>query len=350
MPGLIESSQVGVREDLSNVISVADAASTPLTSMIRKGKKLGNTKFEWQADDYETPDSGSVVDGTDVDMVNEAQDAANQTPDIGEDYDTADVGAKIENASRKRVRLENYGHYFRRAFRVSTLSEDVSDVAGQASELAKGMAKKSTELKRSMEKVLLGDQDAAVQGSSGYITRGLGSWTNSAHYGVIDGYYQPNTAAIKRVLTADTLQASDVQDVLEGIFLETGQSQGLHLIAGTALRRAFSDLVANSVTVVGNPTVVRNINQAEDGTFKSTIDVFQGDFGSVHVHPDLFTPDVNRGYVCDPSKMELRYGFLPRSRKLTNNGGGEGRYIEAFGGLVVDNPKTLGRIKINDGV
>ena len=68
------------------------------------------------------------------------------------------------------------------------------------------------------------------------------------------------------------------------------------------------------------------------------------------VHPDLFTPSVNTGYVCDPSKMELRYGFLPRSRKLTNNGGGEGRYIEAFGGLVVDNPKTLGRIKINDGV
>lgn len=351
MAGLIEQTQVGVREDLADVVSIADAASTPFTSMIRKGKKLGNTNFEWQADDYESPDANSVIDGTDVDVATDADDGVD-APTISEDYETADLGNKIENVGRKRALLSNYGHYFRRAFRVSTLAEEVSDVAGVNSEIAKGMAKKTTELKRSMELVCLGDQVATAQvvGTNGYKTRGLGSWTEAGDYSGDAAYYAPNTAAVKRVLSAATLQASDVQDVLEGIFLETGQSNGMQLVAGTALRRAFSDLVANSVTVTNNPTVVRTMNQSEDKTFQSTIDVFQGDFGSVHVHPDLYTPDVNRGYVFDPSKIEFRYGFLPRSRKLVNNGGGEGRYIEAFGGLVVDNPKCLGRIKIDDGV
>lgn len=351
MAGLIEQSQVGIREDLADVVSIADAASTPFTSIIRKGKKLGNTKFEWQADDYETASANSIEDGTDVDPATDATDGAD-APTISENYADADLGSKVENPGRKRAILENYGHYWRRAFRVTPLAEEVSNVAGVNSELAKGMAKKTTELKRDMEKTLLGDQNATAQviGTNGYKTRGMGSWTEAGDYSGDAAYYAPNTGAVKRILSADTLDSEDVQDVLQGIYTETGQTHGLQLVAGLALRRAFSNLVANTVTVANNPTLVRTMEQKEDKTFQSTIDVFQGDFGQVTVHPDLFTPDVNRGYVFDPSKLELRYGFVPRSRKLTNNGGGEGRYIEAFGGLVVDNPKCIGRIKIDDGV
>lgn len=350
MAGLIEQSQIGVREDLADVVSIADAASTPFSSMIRKGKKLGNTKFEWQADDYENASTKSIEDGTDVDPATDATDGVD-APTISENYADADLGEKVENPGRKRAILENYGHFWRRAFRVTPLAEEVSNVAGIASELAKGMAKKTTELKRDIEKTLLGDQNATAQvlGTNGYKTRGMGSWTEAAHYSGDAAYYAPNTGAIKRILSANTLDADDVQDVLQGIYSETGQTQGLQLVAGLALRRAFSNLVANTVTVANNQTIVRNMDRS-DKTYQSTIDVFQGDFGQVMIHPDLFTPDVNRGYVFDPAKIELRYGILPRSRKLTNNGGGEGRYIECFGGLVVDNPKSIGRIKIDDGV
>lgn len=345
MAGLTEDIQVGVREDLSNVISIADAASTPAVSMIKKGQSLGNTYFEWQVDDYEDADANSVVDGSDVDTSTAAGYTDTDTDsihDIGENYTSADLGNKLENPARKRTRLGNYGHYWRRAFRVSTLAEDVSNVAGAASEIAKGLAKKTTELKRSMEKTVLGNQNAATPaGSQGYVTRGLGSWTES------DGsYYAPNSGAIESLTTGTDLTDDHLQDVLKGIFNETGTYGDLHLIAGTALRRAFSNLLS-STSVTNYPVAVRSIQSTDQSTYNTTLDVVAGDFGKVMVHPDLFTPDEKTGYVIDPSKLELRYGFLPRSRKLTNNGGGEGRYIEAFGGLVVENPKTLGRIKIN---
>lgn len=353
MPGLVSTSQVGVREDLSDVIAVADAASTPLISTLRKDKQLGNRLFQWQVDDLDDESTTSILDGTDVDTSADAKDAADQTPDIGESYDSADVGNKIENTARRRVLLSNYGHYFRRAFRVSPLAENVNNVAGLSSELAKGLAKTTQVVKRSMEKVFLGTQDKAAQSSVGDTTRGLGSWCNTAHYSGNETHYTPNSESLKSVSSGTSLTDSDVQDVLQGLFKETGSANSMTLIAGTALRRAFTNLVADVVTVANNTdnitaTTIRTMNQKQsDSSFAQSIDVFQGDFGRIAIVADLFTPDANTGYVIDPSKCAVRYGMLPRSKSLTNNGGGEGRYIEAYAGLVVDNPKTLGRILIN---
>lgn len=349
MPGLVSTSQVGVREDLSDVIAVADAASTPLISTLRKDKQLGNRLFQWQVDDLDDESTTSILDGTDVDTSADAGGATN----IGDSYTAADVGNAIENTARRRVLLSNYGHYFRRAFRVSPLAENVNNVAGLSSELAKGLAKTTQVVKRSMEKVFLGTQNKAAQDSVGDTTRGLGSWCNTAHYTTTsEQHYQPNSESLKTVTGSDTLTDSDVQDVLQGLFKETGSANSMTLIAGTALRRAFTNLVADVVTVSGGSdnvaaTTIRTMNQKQsDSSFAQSIDVFQGDFGRIAIVADLFTPDANTGYVIDPSKCAVRYGMLPRSKSLTNNGGGEGRYIEAYAGLVVDNPKTLGRIII----
>lgn len=349
MAGLIESNQVGKRESLANIVSLVDASATPLTSMIKKGQQLGNTLFEWQVDDYEAPVSTSVVDGSDVSTSAAVGGAASKTAE----YTASEVGSGLEDHARRRTRLKNYGHYLRRAFRVSTLAEDVSNVAGVPSEYAKGLAKKTIELKRGIETVLLGDQNAAAQtGSVGYQTRGLGSWTTAGDYAAGEGlsaagdsYYAPSSGAIISKSDA-VLSDEDVQDALKAIFEETGVSNDMDLIAGTALRRAFSNLVANAVTVTNNPTVIRTMNQGENKSFQSTINVFQGDFGTVRVHADNFA-DANTGYLLDTSKLELCYGILPRTKALTDNGGGRGALIECFFGLLCHNPKMLGRIKIN---
>lgn len=361
MAGLISTGQVGVREDLSDVIAVADAASTPFTSMIRKDKSLNNVLFQWQADDLEDegPANQSVLDGTDVQTTVDATDGTD-APTISESYASADIGNKIENTARRRVLLSNYGSYIRRAFRVSPLSENVNNVAGLNSELAKGLAKTTTVVKRAMEKAFLGTQNKAVQDAdSGYITRGMGSWCTSGDYAgeTNTSYYQPNSGALKSVSDGTALTDSDVQDVLEGVYSETGANQNMTLVAGTALRRAFTDLVANVVTVAGGTsgtdagiaaTKIRTLNQeASSTTFNQSISVFQGDFGQLAVVPDLFTPNSETGYVIDPSRVAARYGILPRSKPLTDNGGGPGRLVETYVGLVVDNPKTIGRILIN---
>ena len=146
-----------------------------------------------------------------------------------------------------------------------------------------------------------------------------------------------------------------VQDILASIFTKTGAPQGFDLIAGTTLRRAFTNLVVNATTVIDSdvgvgltvanaPRSLSTFSQDTEGaTFKSTIDVFQGDFGTVRVHSSNFMPTVFCGYLVPMDKVELRYGFMPRVKNLTDNGGGEGRLIEAFAGLVVKNPLNLGR-------
>lgn len=347
MATLLEASQINKREDLSDLISIADASATIFSTMCPKGKELGNRKFEWQVDAYEAASTTSVVDGADVDVA----------------VASTDTVSPRANAAR----INNHGHYWRRAFRISPLSE-TSNTAGYKSEVANGLAKKTIELKRDIEKTLLGTQ-AAVAGTTSVasVTRGLGMWTSTivtsggtdataTTFGTNDATYASWTGTPASFLTPagsrDTTATASltdtiVQNILGSIFTKTGQPQGFDLIAGTTLRRAFTNLVVNATTVVSATLASRTTStyeqDTENNTFKSTIDVFQGDFGTVRVHASNFMPTAFCGYVVPMDKVELRYGFMPRVLTLTNNGGGEGRAIEAYGGLVVKNPLNLGR-------
>lgn len=360
MATLLESAQINKREDLSDLISIADASATVFSTMIPKGAELGNRKFEWQVDAYETPTASTttVIDGRDVDVA----------------YNSTDTVSPRKNGAR----LTNHGQYWRNSFRVSPLAAE-SNTAGYKSEIANGLAKKTIELKRQIEVTLLGCQ-AGVAGtdSLGSVTRGMGMWTSSmlngsgtpptTTYGAgafgdrddsistFTGTTPSNffTPAGSRVDTVTgSLTDASVQSMLSSIFTKTGAPQGFDLIAGTTLRRAFTNLVVNATTVVDTDTTVGSISALKSiygfeqdvaaATFKSTIDVFQGDFGTVRVHASNFMPTVFCGYVVPMDKVELRYGFMPRVKNLTDNGGGEGRLIEAFAGLVVKNPLCLGR-------
>lgn len=345
MATLLESAQINKREDLSDLISIADASATVFSTMIPKGAELGNRKFEWQVDAYEAATTASVVDGADVDVAVASTDT---------------VSPRLNAA-----RIGNHGHYWRRAFRVSPLAAE-ANAAGYKSEIANGLAKKTIEIKRDIEKTLLGTQ-CAVAGatSTASETRGMGMWTSTivtsggtAHgattFGTNDATYASWTGtpapflvpAGSRTTTATgSMTDTTVQDILASIFTKTGAPQGFDLIAGTTLRRAFTNLVVNATTVVSSVLGARtHSNYEQEGTtFKSTIDVFQGDFGTVRVHSSNFMPTVFCGYVVPMDTVQLRYGFMPRVKNLTDNGGGEGRLIEAFAGLVVKNPLNLGR-------
>lgn len=344
------ASNVGKREDLSDLISIADASATVFSTMIPKGKDLGARMFEWQCDAYDAASTTSTVDGSDINPATDPDDHK-------------------ANAAR----FTNMGHYWRKSFRVSPLAQEGKN-AGASSLVAEGLAKKTVELKRNIEKTLLGTQPAvAGTDSVASQTRGMGMWTstmvasggtnatattfgtNDATYGTFTG--TPTnflTPAGSRDTTATgSLSDSVVQGILASIFTKTGTPQGFDLIAGTTLRRAFTNLVVNATTVVNatagvgstsQRNAVHNFEQDIDAaTFKATIDIFQGDFGTVRVHSSNFMPTVFCGYVVPMDKVELRYGFMPRVKNLTDNGGGEGRLIEAYGGLCVKNPLNLGR-------
>lgn len=348
-----ETWQSGGREDLSNLIANVDARSTPFTSMARKGKKPGNALMSWQMDSMETPKVTGFVDGTDVDMT---QASATETT----------ANPVFVNPAKNRVLASNYVQMFRRTFRISSLANEIQVVAGVKSELANGIAKSLVELKRDMELTFLNDGDAQVDagGTTPYLTKALGSFLDvdgqtggSCAARVNANFY---TTAIESAATTANLTEGQVQDVLKTLFENTGTIRDYDLLLGTTLKRAFTNFTQSTsshlagagsgATLVVDATAspIKTFNQdASSRSYINAIDVFEGDFGRLKLHPSTFIARAGSivqtvGYVIPFDQAEIRYGKLPQIKELTDNGGGPARLVEAVAALVVHNPKAFG--------
>ena len=325
----------GKREELADLIALVDAKDTPFTSMAKKGSKPGNTLFRWQADSLPTPKMTGTVDGTDVSS-----------------YDNY----VKDGATTYRAELSNYIQIFRRAVRVSPLTQDIATVAGVRDELANNVAKGIQALKRDMEVTFCSNNGAQVDnGTNPYLTRGLHKWlqpiaTKDSVLPVIDQFCTP-TANRSTVGTA-ALTETVVQNLLTGIYSQTGQYRDYDALVGTALKRAFTNLVFTTASSgsTNTQTAIRTLNRDADGSsYVSSVDVFEGDFGKLRLHPSHYlnaTSGVGStfaGYVIPFDQVEVRYGGnVAGVTALTNNGGGEARMIEAVAGLCVYNPLAFG--------
>jgi hypothetical protein len=324
---LFERSQVGKREDLADYISLVDAKDTPIISMIPKGSKPGNTLLEWQADSMPDAVTTGSVDGVDV--------------------------TGYENLNYKRAKIQNYIQVFQRAIRVSPLAVDVSVVAGLRDELAGMVAKGIKLLKRDMEATVSSDNGAvADNGTVAYKTRGLGEWiVVAADKDTVlppPSDFCPLTGSINTTAMASFSEA-DPQAVLTAIYGQTGSFKEYDCVVGTTLKRAFSNLLfTSSVSSDASnnlaATAIRTFSRdANSDAYIASVDIFEGDFGRLKLHPSLFMPNVRRGYVLDMDLLELRYTNMPEVRELPDAGGGPARLIKAVAGLVVKNPLGLGK-------
>ena len=326
----------GKREDLANLIAIVDAKDTPFTSMAKKGAQPGNTIFRWQADRLPTAAAPTpVVDGTDVD------------PNSGTSNFVNDGGTQY------RVELSNRIQIFRKAVRVSKLTQDVANVAGVRDELANNVSKAITMLKRDMEVAMCSNQTAQVDnGTVGYRTRGLDKWiVAAASIDTVDlpaaaSAFCPAAAQISSVGTA-SLTETVVQDILTGIYNQTGQFKNYDAIVGPTLKRAFTNLVFTTTSSGGANALsaVRTLTrESSDSVYLSSVDVFQGDFGQIRLHPSLFLKNNFSGYIIPFDMVEVRYGGnVAQVTELTDNGGGPARLIEAVAGLCIYNPLAFGK-------
>jgi hypothetical protein len=333
------ASTSAAREDLADYIAIVDAKSTPFVSMAPKGRDIGNMQFSWQVDNYGAPVLAGVVDGTDVTV------------------------ASASNPVVNRTRLNNYGQAFRRDLRIGFIAE-TQDVAGVTDELANGIAKKLVEIKRDMESTFMCTNQAAQAdngSSNAYLTGSLGNWltsTNASNIGACasGSPFLPASGAVDTTASASFTEAT-AQNVLTAIYSATGTFRDYDCILGTTLKRAFTNLTASGVTQVVNAnsiaaTSVRTFNQdLSSDTFKASIDLFEGDFGRLILHPSTFLGGKNstslsaqafKGYVIPMDMVEVRYAKLPQVKDLPDAGGGPARLVEAIAGLVVKNPSGFG--------
>jgi hypothetical protein len=330
MAALFEREQKGKREDLADYITLVDAKDTPVTSMIPKGNKPGNTLLQFQVDNMPSASVAGSVDGVDV--------------------------SAYENLNLGRAVIQNYIQVFQRAIRVSPLAVDVSIVAGLRDELSGMVAKGIKLLKRDMEATICGDADMQADAivnnvAVPYLTRALGSWINNSAQTTnpVPSAYRTPSASINTTATGSFTE-TDAQAVLTSIYNQTGQMKTFDTVVGPTLKRAFSNLLytANAAGTNAYASIRTLQRDAFSDTISSSVDLFEGDFGSLRLHPTLFNgvggnDGAFRGYVLDMDLLELRYTNLPQVTELPDAGGGPARLIKAVAGLVCKNPLGLGK-------
>ena len=302
-----------IKENIQDALVSISPTETPFMSAIGT-KSVSNTYFEWATIDLAAASSTNrVVEGE-------------NTP--GNDAPT--------NASR----LANYVQLSDKVIEVSDTAEAVNGV-GDAQRIAKQVAYKLKELKRDMETMIVGDNNAAVAGSSGVaaetaslsaflrtnVDRGVGG-ANGTLSGTTAGY--PNAAATDGTLRALT------EDMLQGVIASCWDegAEPTMVLCGSGVKQKISS------TFTGSATKFKNV---DDKKVVAAVDIFVSDFGELQIVPSRFvrSRDV---FVLDPSQARMAYLSNTKQKPLARTGHSERRLISAEYGLQVDTEKAHGVI------
>lgn len=334
MPATNITSQTGIRQDLSDLIAVVDAKTCPVVSMAKKGAEPINPLTQWQADGFNTAAlTTGVLSNSDISSSDFIDNAANR----------AILSARVQK--------------FREVPSVDDLAQNVSEVAGvgKKREMARAVTKSLEQIKRSMEATFCSDQESQEQsGANAYLTRGLGKWIqNGAQTDLpVNANYRTPAASINTTVTS-SLTETNVQDLLQSIFQQTGKVNTYTLICGPALKRAFTGFTRTQFSSTNVASAIRTLTQpSEAKKITASVDVYDGDFGTLELLPSLFlgiaSPNVAavnlaRGYVLDMDMIELRYNRKPRYVELEDRGGGSRGIVDAICALCVQSPLGLGK-------
>lgn len=240
---------VGNREDLADAIYDISPTATPFMTGIKKNKAT-STKHEWQTDSLAAA-SGSnfVIEGDDA----------------------------TTDASAATARVFNYTAISDKVARVTGTQEAVNK-AGRQSEMAYQLMKRSKELKRDMETILLAN-NAYVAGNDTTAREcaGVEAWlaTNTDREGTgADPTGNGSDAATDGVQRAFT--ETQLKNVIASCWDNGGEPDTI--MVGSFNKQALSAFTGNAE---------RQIN-ADDQKLTTDIRVYVSDFGDLVVIPNRF--------------------------------------------------------------
>lgn len=314
---------VGVREDLSNIIYNISPEDTPFMSGIGKGSAK-NTYFEWQTDALDAPAANRVDEGADPDAI----------------------------AVTETVRLGNYTQISRKVVQTSGTAESV-DFAGRKSSQAYQLAKRSKELKRDMETMLLG-ADVASNGAatvgSARVTAGYMAWmgTDAAGTsnlldgdgsGLVNGSLNgsfPDGGNAPAGAVAGALDLDKINAVIKRIW-DLGGNPDTIMCSGTK-KQELSAL--GSSVVAGLRTQTGTSGQA---TAINAVDVLVTDFGTFKLVPNRFCLE-DTVYVIDFDMWEIDYLRPFKTETLAKTGDSMKQMLIGEYGLRAKNSHGSGAI------
>jgi hypothetical protein len=232
--------QVGIKEDISDVISNISPTNTPFQTLV-KTENVSNTLFQWQEDSLAAVGANAAVEG-------------------------ADASDSTLNPTTMR---SNYTQILTKTVRVSNTADTVSTY-GRAKETALQLSKKSSELKREFEYTLLGvAQNAAV-----------GNETTARKFGNVFGNGASGAALIAagnivdHTATPAALSENDVLSANQKLYEGGGEAQIL------MIKPADSLLVAGFTAAAGR---TRMFDGSADKTIVNVVNLYVSPFGEQKV-------------------------------------------------------------------
>ena len=289
--------QVGIKEDISDVITNIPPTATPFQSLIGQ-ESVNNTVYQWQEDELAAVAANAQVEGAD-----------------GSDATMAAT-----------VMRSNFTQIMAKTIRVSATSDAVSTY-GRAKETAYQLSKKSAELKREFEFALVGSARNAAAGSSS-VARQFGNvWGNDA-----GGNALINSSVITNNATAAALT--------EAMILATNQR--LYEAGGDAsylmIKPADSLIVASFAAAAGRT------RDFEAGTkLVNVVDIYVSPFGTQKVVLNRFMK-ADSALLFDPANWKKAV-LRPFSRTLlAKTGDSDRHFIVGEFGLKHVNYKATGAI------
>lgn len=328
---------VGIREDLTDFLTILEPEDTPKLSMFNKSPRPTSFYQEWQVDDLFPPNFSGVLEGVDA--------------------------SNFDNAAENRARIGNYVQKFWRKWAVSDIVE-AADVAGVSNEVANAKMKKLREIKRDIESAIGSDNEMqADNGSVPYLFRGLGTWiggTQTVH--AVPTQYQTPANSLNNTATA-SLTETLFNTVFQSIYEQNGGKRSYTLFAGSNLKKYIS-LFQRVTGASGTTQTYQVVQAAEQHEIDLHVDVYNGDFHTVNIIPDLFNgllsssqgasgtvgtvfPHSNqsraRGYVIDPELVGIGYMIGLNNQELPDQGAGRRGLIKCVLTLMCKNPKGLGK-------
>lgn len=298
---------IGVREDLSDIISNISPVSTPFQSNAKKGKAK-QTFFEWQTDTLAAAVSS-----------NQALEGDNVTS---------------YTAVVPTVRLGNYCEIPRK---IGSLSATVGVVesAGGANDKGYVIAKLGKEWKRDVETSLLANKAcSAGSTSAARVTGGLKAWIKTNYDKASDGTIPSYTTTPSGTFTDGTARAF-TETILKNVLQQCAIS-GANI--STVMVGAFNKQAVSAFS--GVVELMSNVGKSA-ATIVGAANSYVSDFGTVSIVYDLFQPS-NAALFIDWDMVQVNYLRPVQSIDLAKTGDADNFMLLGELGLQVRNEKGLG--------
>lgn len=297
-------SAIGNREDLEDVIYRIDPTETPFMNSVEKGKAKA-VLHEWQTQALASPDTANaVLEGDDA----------------------------TTDATTATVRLGNICQISDKVARVTGTQEAV-DHAGRDSEMNYQRVLKGLELKRDLESIVVGTNQAKNAGAAATARTAASilSWIKTNNSSGATG--SAPTTADGAATRTDGTQRAFTEALLKGVLKsvwDSGGDPGVIMVGGFN-KQAFS-------TFTGRATPME---KSESKKIVATVDVYESDFGTLSVKPNRFMR-ARDCLVLDMDYWQVDYLRNMKSIDLAVTGDNMRKQIICEWTLVARNEKASG--------